>query len=1323
VTIAAPTGGALSQGVASSVLPAGTTTEGVAISGTPNLSGVSKFVVVDGANFYVLSDGLIGTGANQAPLIEIRSGGSYNATTSPSAAPTGTFGTGATAGSIQLDGASSMFLQNHSAAGTPVGGNFVVQGALPSALSTSKPAFSTNNVLEINSLTFMGDGASLTQFSEGASLEVDGLTTVASNSAAFSNQSTATFAGGLTGDGVLTKGNIGTLVINGSVTGFSGTGSEMRIDAGLVSLTTNSFGTGPTDPMISIGSSARLNNAGVLSIPTDVNASSKLDTDSTGILAIRSDNTSITAVDNSSAYVGADGTHTLTTNTLAAGAGEAYRLGGGINSPVLNIAGTNVLTGNNDLIVGMPGALYGTPMTNGTGTVVLQSTNSYIGSTTVNMQSTLAVEAVAGIGGGSVSAGPVNIDGTLIVSAGGSLGTTGTITVNYGGQFEIDDSTVRNANRVPDATSIQLRGGLLSYSASTQQNSSSTETIGQSPSGVTLLEGASTIQDNQSSVASTLSIGQLYRQLGSTLHLLKVSNQTVTVGNGAALTANGIIPWMGGDATTFFTSTPTGLSNYSGSAPSQIEGAMATDNVHTTSTVNPLTANRTINSLILFGNVDTGGNVLNVGTAAINGVASGGIILASPQTIGSGTNPGYLTAGQTAFAQNSAAPGELIMFSVGNPATIAAAIINNAGPDGVFGDADDLPISLTKAGAGTLNLTSANNTYTGGTFINEGVLNATAPLPGNVTLHAAQLELSSSAPGSYLVGGNITVSDSLNSASASIQGAYTGPAIPSDPHPELLLHGLTVTPGSIVNFTGELAFMGSVDVRGAQIIGNAGNSSLIFRGSYLDDAQTVFRISDSSLYTNTFRFQSGGQVDVHATFSESPGLSAEQNTTVNFYGTLSPRRNSSPPVSLVIAAATNGTLCMMPDATIDAVNGWSGASYSSQLLELQGDSTGTIEFSDGFKVMQVTGTNHLADVGANKIQFDDPVTLVTNRSNNLPNFDSSVMNELPANVYLGEINMRADGAQWIVQSNPQCYNQKIDIAADSRIITNAPLTLTADSALGMGDNDNILLPSEYVGMREGTQSGTLEKLGPADLTILGRLYVANYTRLIVGEGRLILSNRTAEGYGQMDVEVRNGAILAGGSVDGTAGLIPGTLTVDSGGIVDPGNIAYGILSVVGDHPDMKFLSDAIFRPDIGGTVPGQLHDQLKLLGALQLGDGNGLPILDPKLDYVPSIGDLIFLIRDDSTSAVTGLFTTAQGVALNQDDVFNVVSQANGLTYQFQISYDGDTNTDRFESPTGNDVVLLVVAIPEPTGFVLLCIGIIAISVGRASARTKLLVA
>jgi hypothetical protein len=374
-------------------------------------------------------------------------------------------------------------------------------------------------------------------------------------------------------------------------------------------------------------------------------------------------------------------------------------------------------------------------------------------------------------------------------------------------------------------------------------------------------------------------------------------------------------------------------------------------------------------------------------------------------------------------------------------------------------------------------------------------------------------------------------------------------------------------------------------------------------------------------------------------------------------------------------------------------------------VELQGDSAGTIEMMEGFDLVQVEGTNNLADLGAYQLAFKHPVTLVTNHTDNLPNCDPSAMSKLPPNVFLGSINVRADGSRWVVQSNPQFYNQKLDVAADARIVTNAPLTLTVDSALGMGDADNITLSPSEAGLRVGTRSGSLEKLGASDLSILGRLYVANYSKITVAEGRLVLSNRTAEGYGQMDVEVRAGAILAGGSADGSAGLIPGTVTVHPNGTIDPGSSPYGVLSVIGDHPDVNLLAESTFHTDLGGVTPGALHDQLRLQGELRLGDDAGRPILDPQLAYAAGLGDLFFIIRDDSTLPVAGLFKTEFGAVLNQGDIFSVVSDFDGGTYQFQISYRGDVGGAQFDLPAGNDVALKVVAVPELSSCLLLLAG------------------
>lgn len=1288
VTISAPISGALSIPTFDQVSPAGGGTEEVLISGNSSFAGVSKFIVSNGAVFKLQVAGVLGTGSQQAQEVDLQAGSRFikTAVTNP-AAPDG-LGTGSSATAIVLQGTSRVSLDKPIDASVPIGGKLIIESTLPSTVALTNPG-TTTNTSGLDSLTFSKDSASLV-----LSGSVDGPTTILSQSASLVS-SGSSLRGGLIGSGTFIVA--GGLSIDGALSSFGGPGSQIRIGTGPLVMTNAALDTGPDGPSISIGDGSVWGSVGIYSIPNDVDAGAKLTPDSAGVLAIGSDNSTITGVNGSSACIGANGTRTLSSTSLAPGSGGVYRFGGGLNTPVLNINGANVLTGPNDLQVGIPISSRGTTI-GAASTIVLQNSNSYTGKTVISPQNTLVIQAANGIGNATAS-GPIVIDGTLRIESVGSIGATGPITINYNGTLAIDDISVPIADRIPDSTPIQLKGGLLSYATGNQTSSPIHETIG----NVSIIEGAVRINGG-----STFKIGNLDRQLGTTLG---ESGAFFSIGNGSSLVANGIIPWIGG--VTFPPSFTTSISNrltpYSGPQPPQIEGATSTDNVVTGSTVDPLTTDRTINSLNLRANnasINTNGHVLNIGTAPVNGIASGAVGLRSGNVIGTGPSPGYLTAGQSTFASNSAAPGELIIYAFDNPSTIAASIIDNAGPDGMFGNSDDLPVTLTKAGIGTLILSGSANTYSGGTYLNAGTLSSSSPIPGNITLHTASLNLSSSTPNSYLIGGDLLVSTGYQTTGqlhGQLQVSYTGPAT-NDLRPALQIHGLTVVPGSSFTLSGELGIAGTADVRGAHInsipAGLNPRMTFEFRGSYIDDAQTVFAhpALNNVGYNNSYRFVSGNISDVHATFTVDPTIAVDNHTSVNFYGNFNAGIDSPSPFSLSVTS--NSKILFMPGSTINAARGWDGLSYKCRTLDIHGDSSGTIEFVHGFKLMPTAGTNHLADIGANQIAIDDPITLITNDSDNLPNFPLSAISAMPPNVYFGHVTVQADGSRWIVQSNPQSFNQKLEITADTRIVTNTPLTLTPESALAMGVEENVLLANS---------GGALEKLGDSDLTILGRLYVADYTKMIVGQGRLVLSNRTYEGYGQMDVEVRSGGTLAGGSVDGAAGLIPGTLTVKAGGIVDPGNNSYGILSIIGDHPDIKFLAQSVFRPNIGGVVPGQTYDQIKLLGSLRLGDNSGLPVLDPQLTYTPDIGDLIYLLQDDSTAQIAGLFATQQGTALEQDDLFSLVSQVDGRSYEFQISYHGDVGTNQFDVSSGNDIVLRVVAVPEPSGFALAWLAVMTI--------------
>ena len=95
----------------------------------------------------------------------------------------------------------------------------------------------------------------------------------------------------------------------------------------------------------------------------------------------------------------------------------------------------------------------------------------------------------------------------------------------------------------------------------------------------------------------------------------------------------------------------------------------------------------------------------------------GGLINSSSATTISGA--GRLTAGGTANGTLS------ISVDAGHTLTISSLIIDNAGANGIYGDAGDGVVGLSKADVGTLILTGAN-TFSGNVFINGGTIQVSA---------------------------------------------------------------------------------------------------------------------------------------------------------------------------------------------------------------------------------------------------------------------------------------------------------------------------------------------------------------------------------------------------------------------------------------------------------------------------------------------------------------------------------------------------------------------------------------------------------------------
>jgi fibronectin-binding autotransporter adhesin len=204
-------------------------------------------------------------------------------------------------------------------------------------------------------------------------------------------------------------------------------------------------------------------------------------------------------------------------------------------------------------------------------------------------------------------------------------------------------------------------------------------------------------------------------------------------------------------------------------------------------------------------------------------------------------------------------------------------------------------------------------------------------------------------------------------------------------------------------------------------------------------------------------------------------------------------------------------------------------------------------------------------------------------------------------------------------------------------------------------------------------TGGLIKNGPGTLVLTG---ANTYTGATVLNAGVTLANNTS-GNALTATTVNSGAILGGtGSL---AGLI-----VNTGGIVAPGNNGPGSLVV---NANAAFNPGSSLVVEMNDPTAGTGYDQLIVNGTVDLGNANLLLTLG----FNPTASDFFYLVNNDDTDAVTGIFAgLAQGS--------NVFTNFGGNSYTALISYTGEFNTTSFVGG-GNDVVLYnfaATAVPEP---------------------------
>ena len=410
------------------------------------------------------------------------------------------------------------------------------------------------------------------------------------------------------------------------------------------------------------------------------------------------------------------------------------------DSPILTVQGGN----------GYYTRVAGTAALNGTINNVLQINSSDTilenGITFGTPSSTLQKRGAFSL----LQRGPSNHAGEMILHQslyilqdGGTLPSVGAIKLR-GGELRLDNSAVANADRLNNAAPISLGGGALRITGA--------ETLGT----VTAASGTTVIVNNQTSdtVASALTLTGFTRQTGSVVQFnspdfgpnavgattfgqSRVSSRIIIPGQAdttqtiPGLVGNNGVDFIQYDGTTTDSGAVLGVRDMRNPGSGAAFATNYSDNTaetgwndniifrHTNPTdatvvTTTLTANRSVDAM----KIESGGTNRDyvVAMGAFNLRIEGGGIL----DVGNGTHDlningttGVLTAGPATPGVGTA---ELILGgTTGGSAFNVNAIIGNNSTQAV---------ALVKTGTNTISLNAASaNTYTGGTYVNGGILN------------------------------------------------------------------------------------------------------------------------------------------------------------------------------------------------------------------------------------------------------------------------------------------------------------------------------------------------------------------------------------------------------------------------------------------------------------------------------------------------------------------------------------------------------------------------------------------------------------------------
>ena len=1199
------------------------------------------------------------------------------------------FGASTYTGGFTLGGSSIVNIQTSSTGpdGNPTNGPFG-KGTTASILGTgSIRAGTTADITIKNVLTLAGDVTVATQATE-KSLIFTGPATLTGTRTFTANVGTTvagkslTFSGAIGESGGsqgLTKAGTGLMVLSG----LSGTASNNYSGTTTIAngtLAISSASTANLTGGLTFGASAGSTTVGKLDL-TNANATYA------GNMIVQTNAASVnnitigsgkTLATNGNVTIGPNVGATQTTNLTVSGATA------GVGSwTVTNAASTATF-----LVGGATGNTNSTLSTvdlSGLGTFTASMTNAAsvfkVGDTNTTSGGTAVVKLAVN---NTITAGTVSIGGN---SGGGSVKSlslgTGNNTINANSILIGEASTDRSS-------------GLIDF----QNASNGTLTI-RSLTGATSTANLTMVNSGNS--GGTVHSAQLLmagHTVDVSLNAIVMATKTNGTGGATAditfdsgtFTANTIAMTGRGGSSTLAGLT-TGNITIGGGTASLGAVTMAV-NTNTNALTGLATANLNI----------SGGTVTASSINMANAVSTGSVKTATGNinlTGGSLTLGGNITrsnAGGTENATITLNGGTLDMggFSIGSASAISllaqtgtlqnvAQINNGAG--------------FAKSSAGTMIL-SGTNTFTGGVTLSVGTLqlgstsalNATAGSENAVTFGAAST-------GTLALAGNSVVIANLN-------GSVTGPVVTNANGASV--SNATLTVGNSTNATGTYAGIlqdgtgggtlaltkagsGTLVLSGANthtgattisagtlsagLTANLGNaaSNLVFDGGTLQITGTALTSISGIGHTVSFNLNKDVSLDIANaanTFTVDQALNQGTggfykygagtvilNQTNTFDGSTSALTYSQVYAGTLLATkftalpgVADDVWYTLPGATLAVRAGGSGEWTTGQLDVLLGN-TGTpvSAFAAGsFLGVEVTG--------ASSFSYGNDIAGTNN-----PIFNGSD----PKAKGLVKL-----GAGTLQLTGPNTYTNSTTITAGTLMLgdgTGNTGDLSATSAISVASGATLAV-NRTGGTTQATDlngkiisgAGSFVQAGSGTTTLsLTNTYTGATT---VSAGKLVINGSIST---SVLTTVASGATLGG---SGTVGA----LTVNSGGFVTPGN-SPGILTVNGDYSQA-----GEFTAEIAGTTAGSGYDQIAVNGTVDITGGSLVAIFSGSY----TANDLLFILLNDSTDAITGTYT---GFA--QGDT--VVSYGG---FDWQISYTADSTGSTFTG--GNDIALM--AVPEP---------------------------